>query len=108
MEKYSLILTATILVGCNTLGNLVISDDSLKEKAAFALETKPAKVTISNRRTDGLDAIKFDAKTGGRTYQCYITTADGLFSSDALCSKGGGKRNKKKSCNALLRAAGRC
>lgn len=109
MKKF-MALTALLMLGaCGTVGNVVISDASLQEKAAFALNTTPDKVKISNRRAT-LDSIKFVATKGGKSYQCYITTVAGVISSDALCSGAGSAKETggNGSCNALLKAAGRC
>ncbi|MDY4280071.1 MAG: hypothetical protein SOX56_03140 [[Pasteurella] mairii] len=102
-------IVSFFLAGCGVVGNAVISDQSLKEKAAFALNTTADKVTIS-QRNGGVDDIRFVATVGQRSHQCYITTIGGVLSSDALCS-GGGKtieNSKASSCNPLMKAAGRC
>lgn len=107
MKKLALVaLSALILSACGTVGNVVISDESLKEKAAFALDTTADKVTISNRRGD-IDSVKFVATTRGRSHQCYISTMAGVLSSDAICS-GAGSATGSTNCNALSKAAGRC
>ena len=107
MKKVLLMtLCSVVLAACGTVGNVVISDDSLKEKAAFALDTTADKVTISNRRGD-IDSIKFVATTRGRSHQCYITTMAGVLSSQAICS-GAGSATGSTNCNALSKAAGRC
>ena len=107
MKKVLLMtLCSVVLAACGTVGNVVISDESLKEKAAFALDTTADKVTISNRRGD-IDSIKFVATTRGRSHQCYITTVAGVISSDAICS-GAGSATGSTNCNALSKAAGRC
>lgn len=106
MKYISLLCTALILSACGTVGNAVISDDALKEKAAFALDTTADKVSISNRKGD-VDSVKFVATTRGRSHQCYITTLAGVLSSDAICS-GAGSATGSTNCNALSRAAGRC
>lgn len=105
MKKYGALLL--LLAGCSTVGNAVISDESLKTKAAFALETNANKVKISDRTSDGLDTIRFNAKVKGKKYQCYITTVAGVVSSEAICARGSLPK-KTTSCNALLRAAKRC
>ena len=107
MKKYVFFgISAIILAGCGTVGNVVISDSSLQKKAAFALDTTADKVTISNREGD-IDSIKFVATTRGRSHQCYITTVGGVISSDAICS-GAGSATGSTNCNALSKAAGRC
>lgn len=106
MKKFLMGACLLALTGCGTVGNAVISDASLQEKAAFALDTTADKVKISNRRGD-IDSIKFVATTRGRSHQCYITTVAGVISSDAICS-GAGSATGSVNCNALSKAAGRC
>ncbi len=105
-QVLALLLSAGILAGCGTVGNAIISDASLQEKAAFALDTTANNVSISNRRGD-IDSVKFVATTKGRSHQCYITTVAGVISSDAICS-GAGSATGSTNCNALTKAAGRC
>lgn len=109
MKKVLLILSALTLIGCGTVGNVVISDQALREKAAFALNTTADKVKISDRKA-GLDDIRFIASVGKKSHQCYITTVYGIISSDAICSgaQSAVKKNKNPQCNALLKAANRC
>lgn len=78
----------------------------MKEKSAFALHTTADKVEIV-QRSAGLDDIRFIAKVGKRSYQCYITTVAGVISSDAICSGTNGMKSPTQ-CNELLRKAGRC
>ncbi len=106
MKKLLLISSVFALAACGTVGNAVISDASLQEKAAFALDTTADKVKISNRRGD-IDSVKFVATTRGRSHQCYITTVYGVISSDAICS-GAGSATGSANCNALSKAAGKC
>jgi len=106
MKKIALLFTAAILTACGTIDNSIRSDESIKEKAAFALGTTPDKITISNRHIE-IDSVKFNATTNGRVFQCYYTTVG--ISSDALCSPtDGGPTAKTNSCNELLKAAGEC
>ncbi|KGQ39595.1 hypothetical protein [Gallibacterium genomosp. 1] len=105
MRKCYSFFSILVLSGCGMVGNTVISDASLQSKAAFALNTTADKVTISHRQA-GLDDIRFTANIGKKQYQCYITTVAGVISSDAVCSRTTG--NKKRSCNALEKAANRC
>lgn len=110
--KYTLSLLAVFaLSACGVVGNTTISDSTLQNKAAFALNVPTESVKISNRHGD-IDSVKFVATTGGKSYSCYVTTVMGAISSDALCSGSNAHANKagrgKSSCNALLKAAGRC
>ena len=114
MNKFGCLIIAIALTSCSTVGNSVISDNSLKQKTAVALNSEPENITISNRRSDGLDSIRFTASANGRSHQCYITTLMGAISSDAICSAGNNakeakpQKNSGQQCNALLQAAGRC
>ena len=42
-------LLALTLTGCSTLNSATVSEEKLKEKAAFALNTDASAVKISNR-----------------------------------------------------------
>lgn len=109
MNRLILIAVLTSFIGgCGTLGNMVMNDNSLASKAAFALNTTTDKVTITNR-TSSIDSINFVATTKGKSYQCYITTMGGVISSDAVCSGGNSvMKENGKQCNPLLKAANRC
>ncbi|KAF7276673.1 hypothetical protein GWI33_009932, partial [Rhynchophorus ferrugineus] len=61
-------------------------DKTLEQKAAFALNTTSDKVKISDRQGSVDGTINFVATTGGKSYQCYITTVGGAISSQAICS----------------------
>mgnify|MGYP001744429454 CR=1 FL=1 len=72
--KYALgLLMALALSACGVVGNKTISDNSLKNKAAFALNVPVGSISISNRHGD-IDSVKFVATTGGKSYSCYVTT----------------------------------
>lgn len=106
-------LAVTILGACSVVGNSVISDENLQNKAADAIGVNASQVSISDRKADGVTSVSFTASTGGRQYQCYVTTAMGVANSDAICKQGGkpvksAKVKPGQKCNALLEAAGRC
>ena len=66
--KYALgLLMALALSACGVVGNKTISDNSLKNKAAFALNVPVESISISNRHGD-IDSVKFVATTGGKSY----------------------------------------
>ena len=108
------VAVSSMLAACGTVGNSVISDKNLQQKSSIALNTNPENIRISNRRSDGLDSVRFTATANGRSHQCYITTVMGAISSDAVCSAGNGNQSTSsvkatnQQCNALLKAAGRC
>jgi len=106
-------LVAVLLSGCGTLGNMVTQDQTLQRRAAFALNTTPDKVTISNREGD-VDSIHFVATVGKESRQCYVASVAGAITSDAVCSGTNSVNSSsnapvsKAQCNPLLHAAGRC
>lgn len=88
-----------------------VSDDILKKRAAFALNTTPDRVTISNRENENI-RIDFVATVGKRSHQCYLTAGGGAIS-DAICSgansvKSNPKQKSQAQCNELLKQANRC
>jgi hypothetical protein len=86
------VVGAAVLGGCTA----IVGEQTLQERAAFALGVDKSKVTISDVNKGAL-RIDFIATVGKKKTPCYVTTSYG-FTSDALCS---GKSN------ALLDAAGR-
>lgn len=116
MRKIAIIITILCLNGCSTIGSSARSEDTIKEKAAFALGTTPDKVSVSNITND-MNSVRFNVTSQDRVFQCYYTTSFGIggaFSSDAICSPTDGKPLPTKgsadsgSCNALLEAANKC
>ena len=55
------VAVSSMLAACGTVGNSVISDKNLQQKSSIALNTNPENITISNRRSDGLDSVRFTA-----------------------------------------------
>jgi hypothetical protein len=107
MKKVAILFAAMALTACGTIDNAVRSDESIQQKAAFTLGTTPENVEITNRRSE-LGAVRFDATTNGRKFQCYFTTTAG-YTSDVLCNPtDGGAPAAGTQCNALLKAAGKC
>ena len=111
VAAYSVALT--VLSGCGIIEKQITNDESLQEKAAFAIGTHPSNISISNVQS-GLYKVTFDADANGSQYRCYYTTTI-TVRSDALCTKMGPKIAPKPTteesqgeCNALLKAAGRC
>ena len=71
-------LLALTLTGCSALNSATVSEEKLKEKAAFALNTDASAVKISNRSNEGVQ-INFTATVGKRSHQCYVTNALTFF-----------------------------
>lgn len=106
MKRIACLFTVAMLTLVGT--SAARADQSIEEKAAFALGTTPENIAISNQHTDG-DTVRFNATTNGRVFQCYYTGVPGVTSSDALCSPTDGKPlPTSAACNALLQAAGKC
>ncbi len=98
-----------------------VKHEDIPRKTAFALGLEPESISISNRHEDDA-AVRYTVTTSnGKKYQCYIEgwyNVTGRHSSDAICSeisgsggKTGGKANTGSApgtCNALLKAAGKC
>lgn len=104
---------SVFVAGC---ASTVVKEDHLKQKAAFALGLEPNSFAVSDRVDDGLQT-RYSVRThDGRKFNCYV---EGSFSfgtgsvvTDAVCSQMGKSANKAgdagPSCNALLKAAGKC
>lgn len=99
-------LLLSMLTGCGTIGNKVLTDQQLARKAAFALNTDSEKITISNREPEISGSIYFVATTEGKKHRCAISTAMGILNSSAICP--GAHSAGTSSCNPLLDAAGYC
>lgn len=101
-------LLTLVLTGCGIIDGAVRSDNSIKEKTAFALGTTADNVTISNISKD-FDSVKFNATYKKKVYQCYYSTVL-VTTSDVLCSPTDGKSSLPQTaqCNALTKAAGKC
>ena len=77
---------------------------------------RPIAATITDRSNDGVKASYMVRTDSGKQYSCYVTggvSQLGRAVSDAICSelgKGGaiGKPATGGTCNALLKAAGKC
>ncbi|MCD5979794.1 hypothetical protein [Pseudomonas quasicaspiana] len=114
IQALSTATAVLLLQGCGMIASKTVSDISLQEKAAVTLNTTPEKVRIFEKRGE-VDSVKFKAQTNKGVYNCYYTTLVGL-DSDTLCSgpvEGSAKQTGAEtpapaSCNALLKAAGRC
>jgi len=124
MKKTKLIISvlALTLAGCALVKTNKLSDDVLTQRTAFTLGLDKSEFTISNRQEPNKSSEVYYLVTtkSGRKFNCYV--AAGFTSivtpnsdaSDAVCSEIGGSsgatssNNKGKTCNALLKAAGKC
>ena len=109
------------LTGCAA----TISQDGLEQRTSAAIGRQVGTFTIAKTGEETGGRINYTAKTkDGITYQCYMYSATGFQKamsfgqtphSDAICTQmgrgGPAARADSKpaaSCNALLKAAGRC
>lgn len=118
--KKTLALTSAAAFVALTSGcaSFAVSDDAIERNTAQALGLAKGSFTIADRVDDGVKA-SYTVKTNtGKQYACYVTGSVsqlGRAVSDAICSeigKGGkpaaGAVKASGSCNALLKAAGKC
>lgn len=113
-------LLAVLFSGC---ASVAVSDDALQSRTASALGLRQGEFTISNRQDSGVRTDYTVTASGSRTYSCYVTgivSVVGRSVSDAMCSQtSAGKSTSpaptakaekpaSTSCNALLKAAGKC
>jgi len=94
-----------------------VTSDAIERNTAFALGMDKANFTISERNDDGMKTTYVATTKAGKKYSCYVTgtfSVTGRVVSDALCSASGqpagtsGGGASGGTCNALLKAAGRC
>ncbi|MEN9493690.1 MAG: hypothetical protein RJA63_4139 [Pseudomonadota bacterium] len=117
-----LIAAATALAaGC---ASVAVSSDAIERNTASALGLERGSFTISDRVDDGVKTNYAVRTNAGKSYACYVTgtiSVTGRVVSDAICSELGKTAKQATtpstpaststagtSCNALLRAAGRC
>lgn len=108
MKKLAVIISALSLVAC---ASMVVKEEDIVKKTAFALSLDRNDFKISNRADDGLQTTYTATTKSGKKYNCYV---EGSFSfgtgnvvSDAIC-KEAGTGNGGNSCNELLKKAGKC
>lgn len=110
----ALLSAAMLTSGC---ASVAVTDDAIQRNTAVALGVGSTSLEISDRMDEGVKTT-YVAKANGKTYNCYVTgtvSVVGRVVSDAMCTElkraSPGKAtqtSKPPSCNALLRAAGKC
>ncbi len=120
LQAASVILIAT--AGC---ASVAVTGESLQSRTASAIHQPAGTFTISQRVDDGVKTAYQVRTATGKQYSCYVTGAIGMTGrvvSDAICSESAGSPAAASataaaaptapapasSCNALLKAAGRC
>lgn len=97
--------------GC---ASVAVTDDAIKRNTAHALGVSTEGVAISNRADEGIKSTYTAQTANGKKYSCYVTgtvTYTGRIVSDAMCNEmvtAGSGSGAPSSCNALLKAAGKC
>ncbi|KRD39564.1 hypothetical protein ASE35_04275 [Lysobacter sp. Root916] len=109
------IAASALLSAC---ASFAVSDDALVQRTGFALGMEPREFTISNRMDEGTTTRYQVKASGGRTFNCFVggsVSVLGKSVSEAVCTetgKGAGqsapKSQRSGTCNALLKAAGKC
>ena len=109
----SLVLFAGLVTGC---ASVAVTNDAIEKNTAFALGIEKSTFTISNREDEGVKTTYLVNTNAGKKYTCYVTgtiSVVGRVVSDAVCNEVGKPAKQateapKQSCNALLKAAGKC
>lgn len=111
----SMAAIAVLTAGC---ASVAVTEDALTTNTAFALGLQKDQFTISNRADSGVKTTYMVETKTGRKYNCYVTGTFGVTGrtvSDAICSEMGkagepspSTESTGGSCNALLKAAGKC
>lgn len=107
------LLAITLASGC---ASVAVTGDAIEQKTAFALGIERGSFTISNRADDGLSSTYQVTTQSGKKYSCYVEGTVALYGrvvSDAVCKPAGKAASRSgnpetSSCNALLKAAGKC
>ena len=109
----SVALLSVLAAGC---ASVAVSNDAIEQHTASALGLAPGSFTISNRVDDGVKASYAVKTNSGKQYSCYVTGAVSVMGrvvSDPICNEVGKSPKQaagsaSSSCNALLKAAGKC
>ncbi|MBB4845776.1 hypothetical protein HNP55_004328 [Paucibacter oligotrophus] len=116
-HTYGLIPVLLTLAACSS----TIKQEGLEQRAAMATGHPVGSFTITDKVEAGGGRIEFNVKArDGANFQCYMYSATAFQKamsfgqtphSDAICTqmgKGSGASPAAPSCNALLKAAGKC
>lgn len=124
MKNSFLARIAAIALIASTAGcaSVAVSNDAIEQNTAFTLGLPKGSFTISDRVDDGVKSTYVVKTHTGKLYSCYVTGSVGITGrvvSDAICQAQQGRPSSKPaasaggsgssaSCNALLKAAGKC
>ena len=115
-KPIALATAATLVALTSACASFSVTDDAIERNTAQALGLAKGTFTVTDRSNDGVKASYMVRTDSGKQYSCYVTggvSQLGRAVSDAICSelgKGGaiGKPATGGTCNALLKAAGKC
>lgn len=108
---------AALVTGC---ASVAVTGDAIEQRTAFALGLEQGSFVITDRQDEGIKTNYNVKAKNGRAWSCYVTgtfSVVGRVTSDAICTEKAGNKQAGKasaapapaaSCNALLKAAGRC
>jgi hypothetical protein len=114
-------LTAVALLGA--CASVAVTDDAIVQRTATALSQTPANIKITNRVNEGIKTSYLATTADGKAFNCYVTGSVGVTGrvvSDALCTPAApgtasgaapaaaAAPAATTTCNALLKAAGKC
>lgn len=114
MKKSLLVisLVSAFGVGC---ASVAVTDDAIVKNTSMAIGLEKTAFTITDRENDGLKTTYKVKTNSGKNYSCYVTgtvSVVGRVVSDAICTEMGASvkptTEPSASCNALLKAAGKC
>jgi hypothetical protein len=105
-------LGSILIVGC---ASVAVTDDAIVKNTSMAIGLEKSAFTISERENEGLKTTYKVKTNAGKSYSCYVTgtvSVVGRVVSDAICTEMGASvkpsTESNASCNALLKAAGKC
>ena len=109
----SIVVVAALAAGC---ASVAVSNDAIEQNTASTLGLSKGAFTISDRVDNGMKTTYAVKTKSGKQYRCYVTgtlSAFGRVVSDAVCNEAGKSAEQSTgtsggSCNALLKAAGKC
>lgn len=109
----SLVAVAALAAGC---ASVAVSNDAIERNTATALGLEKGTFAITDRVDEGVKSSYAVKTNSGKKYSCYVTgtvSVVGRVVSDAMCSELGKPAKQATgtnaaSCNALLKAAGKC
>lgn len=103
MKKIGLTLAAVLLLSA------CANQARLEKSTAFAMGVSESQVQVSNISRD-MAGVKYNAKVNGRMYNCsvYGGNIGPMTAPDCVAQSGSKKPSRTRSCNDLLKAAGKC